>query len=42
MGAPRDQIIFGDLNGDGKKDYVWVYPSNGALNVWLKTGTEGT
>jgi hypothetical protein len=41
IGAPRDEIIFGDLNGDGKKDYVRVYPDTGALDVWLNTGTGG-
>ncbi|KAH6667843.1 hypothetical protein B0J14DRAFT_567201 [Halenospora varia] len=42
VGAPYWQIVFGDLNGDGKKDYVQVDPKTGALTVWLNTGTGGT
>jgi hypothetical protein len=42
VGAPRDEIIFGDLNGDGRKDYVWVGPKTGSLDVWFSTGTGGT
>lgn len=42
VGSPPDEIIFGDLNGDGKKDYVQVDPGTGALKVWLNTGRGGT
>jgi lysophospholipase L1-like esterase len=42
VGAPRNEIIFGDLNGDGKKDYVRVYQQTGAIDVWINTGSGGS
>lgn len=41
VGGARNEILFADLNGDGKKDYVWVDPKSGALDVWFNTGTGG-
>ena len=42
VGAKREDVRFADLNGDGKKDYVWVDPASGALDVWLNTATGGS
>lgn len=32
--TPRD-IHFGDLNGDGKPDYLWTHPIDGSVNAWM-------
>ncbi|PQE23373.1 FG-GAP repeat domain-containing protein [Rutstroemia sp. NJR-2017a WRK4] len=40
-GAPSYLIKFGDLNGDGKTDYLRVYQDTGALDVWFNTGSGG-
>jgi hypothetical protein len=42
VGAPRYQILSGDLNGDGKTDYLRVYQKTGALDVWFNTGSGGS
>lgn len=42
VGAPRYQILFGDLNGDGKTDYLSVHQDTGALDVWFNTGSGGS
>ncbi|KAL4886052.1 hypothetical protein BJY04DRAFT_213591 [Aspergillus karnatakaensis] len=36
VGARRNQVIFGDINGDGRADYL-VVGENGALETWLNT-----
>jgi hypothetical protein len=33
IGTSRDNITFGDMNGDGKKDYVFVYADTGELDI---------
>ncbi|KAF2872785.1 hypothetical protein BDV95DRAFT_398340 [Massariosphaeria phaeospora] len=42
VGAKREELRFADLNGDGKKDYVWVDRVSGALDVWFNTATGGS
>ncbi|KAF1955835.1 SGNH hydrolase [Byssothecium circinans] len=42
VGAKREELRFADLNGDGKKDYVWVDHASGALDVWFNTATGGS
>lgn len=42
VGANRSQILFADLTGDGKVDYVAVAPDTGALSVWVNTGSGGS
>ncbi|PQE04628.1 FG-GAP repeat domain-containing protein [Rutstroemia sp. NJR-2017a BBW] len=41
VGAPSYLIKFGDLNGDGKTDYLRVYQDTGALDVWFNTDSGG-
>lgn len=41
VGAPRSEILFADLNGDGKADYLRIHPKTGALEVWFNTGSGG-
>ncbi|MEU7977149.1 FG-GAP-like repeat-containing protein [Micromonospora sp. NPDC049081] len=36
--APRDQVRFADLNGDGRDDYL-VVGDQGQVRAWLNTGT---
>ncbi|KAL4874257.1 hypothetical protein BJY04DRAFT_225207 [Aspergillus karnatakaensis] len=38
VGAGRDKILFGDINGDGRDDYL-VVGDGGALEAFLNTGT---
>lgn len=33
--APADQVQFGDIDGDGRDDYLVLDPISGALSVWL-------
>ena len=37
VGATRDQVLFADLNGDGRAEYLWVHP-NGSVEAWLNLG----
>jgi hypothetical protein len=39
VGTSRDNITFGDLNGDGRMDYIFVDTKSGALQVWLNQCT---
>ncbi|RFU33649.1 hypothetical protein B7463_g2678, partial [Scytalidium lignicola] len=34
VGASGQSIVFGDLNGDGRDEYLEVTPSNGAIKAW--------
>ncbi|WP_432832370.1 FG-GAP-like repeat-containing protein [Dactylosporangium sp. CA-092794] len=34
------QVRFGDLNGDGRADYLAVDPANGSVHGWLNNGAE--
>ena len=40
-GATAANIVFTDLNGDGRSDYILVH-DNGALDVWLNIGSYGS
>ncbi|KAH6991147.1 hypothetical protein BKA56DRAFT_667650 [Ilyonectria sp. MPI-CAGE-AT-0026] len=30
-----EEILFHDINGDGKADYLWVNPANGIVRAWI-------
>lgn len=36
--APAEQVQFGDVDGDGKADYIILDPKTGAMNVYLNGG----
>ncbi|KAK2749084.1 hypothetical protein CKAH01_06581 [Colletotrichum kahawae] len=35
IGQRPEEIAFHDINGDGKADYIWTRPRDGAAKVWL-------
>ncbi|KAJ9607752.1 hypothetical protein H2200_007830 [Cladophialophora chaetospira] len=37
VGGERQEIQFGDLNGDGRADYLWVH-ANGSVSAWINGG----
>jgi lysophospholipase L1-like esterase len=37
VGAARDTVRFGDVNGDGRDDYL-VVDANGAVDAWINDG----
>ena len=37
VGGKRGEILFADLNGDRRSDYLWVHP-NGSVDVWINQG----
>ncbi|KAF7343667.1 SGNH hydrolase [Mycena sanguinolenta] len=37
VGAPRYQVQFADLNGDGRAEYLWVH-DDGSVDAWLNLG----
>ncbi|KAI4198895.1 MAG: hypothetical protein LQ350_004960 [Teloschistes chrysophthalmus] len=39
-GAKRDQIIFADIDGDGKEDFCIVDPKTGALTLYKNGGQQ--
>ncbi|KAL8949205.1 MAG: hypothetical protein Q9222_004668 [Ikaeria aurantiellina] len=39
-GATRDQIIFADLDGDGRDDFCIVDPKTGAINLYKNFGPQ--
>lgn len=39
-GASRDQILFADMNGDGKDDFCIVHPDTGGLVVYINDGAQ--
>lgn len=41
VGQSRDQIVLADLNGDNKADYLYIHADNGAIEMWLNTGSGG-
>jgi lysophospholipase L1-like esterase len=43
VGAPKgSKVLFADMNGDGRLDYVVVDATTGALTVWLNGGQNGS
>jgi hypothetical protein len=40
--ASRDRVVFGDLDGDGKTDYIVVDPDSGAITLWQNQGSGST
>jgi hypothetical protein len=40
--APRERIIFGDLDGDGKTDYIVVDEKSGVISLWQNQGSGST
>jgi lysophospholipase L1-like esterase len=42
IGVSRENVTFGDLNGDGKVEYIGVNYTTGALNVYLNGGSGAT
>ncbi|KAK4985019.1 hypothetical protein LTR50_006239 [Elasticomyces elasticus] len=40
VGVGRDSVIFADLNGDGRADYLAVSHTNGAVNAWYNQGGQ--
>ncbi|KAK4183861.1 hypothetical protein QBC35DRAFT_525860 [Podospora australis] len=38
--GPSATVQFGDINGDGKDDYLTIDPKTGALRVWLNKGPD--
>ncbi|KAH8834872.1 hypothetical protein DL96DRAFT_10202 [Flagelloscypha sp. PMI_526] len=39
-GATRDNIIFADINGDGRDDYLTVTHTGGAVEAWYNAGSR--
>ncbi|KAL8635487.1 MAG: hypothetical protein Q9228_007023, partial [Teloschistes exilis] len=39
-GAKRDQIIFADLDGDGKEDFCIIDPKTGAITLFKNVGLQ--
>ncbi|KAJ7707015.1 SGNH hydrolase-type esterase domain-containing protein [Mycena metata] len=37
VGAPRHQVQFADINGDGRAEYLWVH-DDGSVDAWLNLG----
>lgn len=35
LGSRRSDIVFADVNGDGRADYLWIDRSTGAVKAWL-------
>ncbi|CAM1503170.1 Fc.00g079460.m01.CDS01 [Cosmosporella sp. VM-42] len=35
--APRDRVLFGDMNGDGRNDYL-IVGDDGSISVYINTG----
>lgn len=42
VGIPGHLIMFGDVNGDGKTDYLTVQSKTGALDAWFNAGSGGS
>lgn len=38
VGAPRQDIKFADINGDGLADYLWVNRIDGSVSEWQRNG----
>ena len=39
VGSKREDIIFGDMSGDGRADYLVVNRTSGAVKMWQNQGT---
>jgi hypothetical protein len=42
VGAKRTNIVFADINGDGKSDYIVIDSESGAVQQWQNGGSGGT
>jgi lysophospholipase L1-like esterase len=42
VGQSRDHIRFGDINSDGKAEYIYIEPKTGAMSVWINAGSGGS
>jgi hypothetical protein len=40
VGAPRQDIKFADINGDGLADYLWVNRLDGSVSEWQNGGMK--
>jgi hypothetical protein len=38
VGRPGAGVQFADLDGDGRKDYIWADASDGSVRAWLNKG----
>lgn len=41
VGHNGSEILYADIDGDGKSDYVWLVPTNGALVAWRNVNGAG-
>ena len=42
VGASRNNVIFGDVDGDGKADYLVINPKTGAIDAYINKDMGGT
>jgi len=42
VGQPRENIRFGDINSDGKADYIYINRKTGAMTAWLNAASGGS
>lgn len=42
VGATANNILFADINGDGKADYLVVNPKTGGIDAYINQGSGGT
>ncbi|MET0342210.1 MAG: GDSL-type esterase/lipase family protein [Polyangiales bacterium] len=40
VGAPRANVHFADIDGDGRDDYLVVHPGSGAVDAWRNLGGD--
>ncbi|KAH8696250.1 hypothetical protein BGW36DRAFT_380518 [Talaromyces proteolyticus] len=41
VGANRSEVVFADLNGDGRAEYLWIDTDTGSVKAWLNTASSG-
>ncbi|MBW4718251.1 GDSL-type esterase/lipase family protein [Saccharothrix obliqua] len=39
VGAPASEVVFADINGDRRDDYLWLRP-DGEVDAWINTGGD--